>query len=65
MGIPLYGRGFVLNNTEETGLYCGAHAGIPKVKLNCYFMEKMLQVQWNKHALSSFEGHIETTFNFM
>merc|ERR1711988_2021775 len=30
MGIPLYGRGFVLNNTEETGLYCGAHAGIPK-----------------------------------
>ena len=45
MGIPLYGRGFVLNDTEETGLYCGAHAGIPKVKLNCFFMEKMLQVQ--------------------
>ena len=31
MGIPLYGRGFELNNTEETGLYCGAHAGIPEV----------------------------------
>jgi len=30
MGIPLYGRGFMLNNTEENGLYCGAHAGIPK-----------------------------------
>jgi len=29
MGIPFYGRGFVLNDTEETGLYCGAHAGIP------------------------------------
>jgi len=29
MGIPLYGRGFVLNDTEQNGLYCGAHAGIP------------------------------------
>jgi len=29
MGMPLYGRGFVLNDTEENGLYCGAHAGIP------------------------------------
>ena len=29
LGTPLYGRGFVLNNTEENGLYCGAHAGIP------------------------------------
>lgn len=29
MGTPLYGRGFVLNDTAETGLYCGAHAGIP------------------------------------
>ena len=27
MGMPTYGRGFVLNNTEENGLYCGAHAG--------------------------------------
>ena len=29
MGMPTYGRGFILNDTEETGLYCGAHAGIP------------------------------------
>ncbi len=29
MGMPIYGRGFVLNDTEETGLYCGANAGIP------------------------------------
>ena len=29
MGMPIYGRGFVLNDTEENGLYCGAHAGIP------------------------------------
>ena len=29
MGMPFYGRGFVLNDTQETGLYCGAHAGIP------------------------------------
>ena len=27
MGMPTYGRGFVLNDTEENGLYCGAHAG--------------------------------------
>lgn len=29
MGMPLYGRGFQLNNTEENGIYCPAKAGIP------------------------------------
>jgi len=30
LGIPFYGRGFVLDDTSKTGLYCPAHAGIPK-----------------------------------
>jgi len=29
MGLPLYGRGFQLNKTEEHGLYCPAKDGIP------------------------------------
>ena len=27
MGMPTYGRGFILNETDENGLYCGAHDG--------------------------------------
>ena len=30
MGIPLYGRGFELEQPEENGLYCPADDGIPK-----------------------------------
>ena len=29
MGTPAYGRGFKLNFTDETGLYCPASGGIP------------------------------------
>ena len=28
LGVPSYGRGFVLNDTAENGLYCGAYRGI-------------------------------------
>jgi len=27
MGMPIYGRGFQLNNTEDNGLYCPAKDG--------------------------------------
>ena len=30
MGIPLYGRGFELEQPEDNGLYCPADDGIPK-----------------------------------
>lgn len=29
MGIPLHGRGFVLTNTDQNGLYCDSQGPIP------------------------------------
>jgi GH18 family chitinase len=31
MGMPAYGRGFLLDDNERNGLYCPAHDGVPKL----------------------------------
>ena len=62
MGMPIYGRGFKVNNTEENGLYCPAMDG--NFLIYTFLVLKIINCLINNFPLKHL-GNIEIFLTFV